>query len=60
MGGEWTLGSHRLGCRAIENTRVERVGDDLEGVGSAGTRRGPLVPWLAATDLEGKDSWLAQ
>lgn len=53
--GNGHLGSHRLGCRAIENTYLQRVGGDFEGVGSEGTKRGPLAPWLAATSLEGKE-----
>lgn len=28
---------------------------DFQGVGSEGTRRGPLAPWPAATNLEGKE-----
>lgn len=43
-----------LGCREVGNTDLGRVGGDFEGVDSEGTRRGPLAPWLAATNLEGK------
>lgn len=54
--GEWTLGvTDWMECREVGNTHLGRVGGDFEGVHSVRSRRGPLAPWLAATNLGGKE-----